>query len=119
MRGLILFCSLLAALAAWPFSAIAQTRSLTQTDADSAIALPEPTLEARVIESLRGDGWVRIERDRTLLGRVRITALRTGNTREIVLNPHTSEILRDLELGPDGAPAFPAQSREPGTDNAN
>ncbi|MEM9249515.1 MAG: hypothetical protein AAGB05_12575 [Pseudomonadota bacterium] len=111
MRGLILMSSLLAvALMTAPGAADAQTRSLTFDEADSQAALPEPTLEARVIESLRTEGYVRIERNRTWLGQVRITALRTGNTREIVLNPHTREILRDVELRPDGSPAFPLET---------
>jgi hypothetical protein len=103
MRGLILLSIFLIGLGIALPGAQAQTRSLTQSDADSAVGLPEPTLEARIIESLRNAGYVRIERSGTLLGRVRITGLQAGTLREIVLNPHTREILRDVEFRADGS----------------
>lgn len=49
-----------------------------------------------VVRQLRGYGYREIEVGRTLLGRVRITAERGDVTREIVLEPRTGEVLRDL-----------------------
>lgn len=123
MRGLVLtfvlFSTLAVALGVSASSAIAQTRSLTQDDADSDTGLPEPTLEARIIEDLRSDGYVRIERSGTLLGRVRITGLQAGTVREIVLNPHTREILRDVEIRADGSAGIARGSRDGGSTNGN
>ncbi|MEM1431517.1 MAG: hypothetical protein AAGG09_18835 [Pseudomonadota bacterium] len=119
MRGLILLITLVIGLGSALVEAQAQTRSLTQTDADSAVGLPEPTLEARIIESLRNSGYVRIQRSGTLLGRVRITGLQAGTLREIVLNPHTREILRDVEFQADGSAGLGHGTRDGGRLNAN
>lgn len=55
-----------------------------------------------IVASLRAQGYEQITIETTLLGRVRITAMRQSNLREIVFNPRTGEILRDLWLTPDG-----------------
>ncbi len=47
-----------------------------------------------------GFGDVQVEG--TFLGRARITGTRAGVSREIIVNPNTGEILRDLWLGADG-----------------
>ena len=49
-----------------------------------------------VIDQLRAQGYGSVEQERTLLGRVRITATRSDGQREIIINPKTGEILRDL-----------------------
>lgn len=49
-----------------------------------------------VVAQLRKLGFRSIVQERTLLGRVRITAKRKDGTREIIINPRTGEILRDL-----------------------
>jgi len=49
-----------------------------------------------VVDQLRGQGFKRIEIRRTFLGRVRILAEGHKGRREIILNPRTGEILRDL-----------------------
>ena len=51
---------------------------------------------------LTRQGFVNIASETTWLGRVRITADRGGGHREIVLNPRTGEILRDIWT-PDGS----------------
>ncbi len=49
-----------------------------------------------VVDQLRRQGFARINVDRTFLGRTRIVASGKGGQREIILNPRTGEILRDL-----------------------
>ena len=53
-------------------------------------------LTATIIQQLTRQGFVDVAQERTLLGRVRITATRNGGHREIIFNPNTGEILRDL-----------------------
>lgn len=49
-----------------------------------------------VVDQLEKQGFTGIRIQRTLLGRIRITGRRQGGQREIILNPRTGEILRDL-----------------------
>ena len=56
-----------------------------------------------VVAQLTQQGYRDIAVSNTWLGRVRILATRDGGTREIVLNPRTGEILRDLWTASDGA----------------
>ena len=67
-------------------------------------ALPalSQTFVEQVVTQLRAQGFQSIEVERTLLGRTRIAALRTDGSREIVLNPNTGEILRDLWTSTSG-----------------
>lgn len=71
----------------------------------AAVGLASPgfaqSLEERVIAELQRDGYCRINRTRTLLGRVRIIGLKPFYLREVVINPSTSEILRDIVLKSD------------------
>ena len=68
---------------------------------------------ADIINQLVKQGFKSIETAQTWLGRVRITALREDGQREIIVNPVSGEILRDLwvanahgkavvEIMPDG-----------------
>lgn len=50
----------------------------------------------RIRAQLRSQGYTRISLERTLLGRVRILATGPGSRREIIVDPRTGEILRDL-----------------------
>lgn len=52
--------------------------------------------EDQVIAQLRAQGYDQINAERTLLGRVKISAQMNGGRREIVLNPRTGEVLRDV-----------------------
>lgn len=63
-------------------------------------ALPSfaATFVEQVVSQLRAQGFEAIEVERTLLGRTRIAAVSADGSREIVLNPNTGEILRDLWL---------------------
>ncbi|TNF14620.1 MAG: hypothetical protein EP320_06640 [Rhodobacteraceae bacterium] len=58
-------------------------------------AVAETATEA-VVRQLRAYGYREIEVERSFLGRIRITAERKDIEREIVLDPRTGEILRDL-----------------------
>lgn len=55
-----------------------------------------------VVAQLQKQGYDRIKTEETWLGRVRIVAEREGGSREIILNPRTGEILRDLWLLTNG-----------------
>lgn len=65
-----------------------------------------PALARGVVDSikrqLRDLGFRSIVEKRTLLGRTRITATREDGLREIIVNPSTGEILRDLWMPSDG-----------------
>ncbi len=49
-----------------------------------------------IIGQLRDQGFGSVQQETTLLGRVRIIAERNDGRREIIVNPRTGEILRDL-----------------------
>ena len=49
-----------------------------------------------VVQQLSGQGYSNISVETTFLGRVRILAYGAEGRREIILNPRTGEILRDL-----------------------
>lgn len=59
-------------------------------------------VERAILRRLRADGYRQISVSRTLLGRVRIVAVKPGLRREIILNPNTGEVLRDLITTLDG-----------------
>jgi hypothetical protein len=56
-----------------------------------------------VVRQLNGQGYADISVTTTFLGRVRILAEGEGGHREIILNPRTGEILRDLWIVAGGA----------------
>ena len=66
----------------------------------SGLTLAGPALAGDVIEGivrqLKKQGFRSVVQERTLLGRVRILAKRKDGSREIIVNPRTGEILRDL-----------------------
>ena len=70
------------------------------------LALGGPTHAASfaedVIRQLQAQGFSEFDILTTLLGRTRIIATGANGRREIVLNPLTGEILRDLWLDRDG-----------------
>ena len=77
----------------------------------TAAALGSPALAQdyvdRVVRQLRAQGFRSVVQERTLLGRVRILATSRDGRREIILNPRTGEILRDLWLPTAGATSQP------------
>ena len=60
------------------------------------------TAADQIVLQLRGQGFAKIEIEQTWLGRTRILAERGSASREIILNPSTGEILRDLWLTKNG-----------------
>ena len=56
----------------------------------------------RIVRALRQQGYTEIEVGRTFLGRGRIVAEGPPGEREIVFNPRTGEILRDVWRAPGG-----------------
>jgi hypothetical protein len=53
-------------------------------------------LIANIVAQLKRQGFRSVVTERTLLRRVRIVATRRDGVREIIVNPRTGEILRDL-----------------------
>ena len=49
-----------------------------------------------IVQQLQADGYSNIVVESTWLGRIRIRAMSSAGTREIIVNPSTGEILRDL-----------------------
>jgi hypothetical protein len=60
-----------------------------------------------VVAQLSDMGFGGIRQERTLLGRVRITGTRDDGKREIILNPNSGEILRDLWIPASGDTRIP------------
>ena len=69
-----------------------------------ALPLQAGPAEDSIIRQLRDQGFAGIEVNRTLLGRLRITAQSRKLEREIILNPATGEILRDYWEERGGSP---------------
>lgn len=65
-------------------------------------------VETDVVRQLKSQGYRSITVTNTLLGRTRILAHKNGGTREIILNPRTGEILRDLWTAADGSQNSPS-----------
>ena len=55
----------------------------------------------QIVQALRREGYTRIEISRTWLGRTRILASGGPGQREIVVQPATGEVLRDIESEED------------------
>ena len=67
--------------------------------------------EDDIIERLVEAGFGQIEVTRTLLGRVRIVAFKGSIRRELVINPRTGEILRDVTLVAEGEKSSAGSSK--------
>lgn len=78
---------LLLALALWSLAGPGLARSVTE----------------RVARDLSRQGFTSIEISRTLLGRDRVVATGPDGRREVIVNPRTGEILRDLWTPSDSA----------------
>ena len=62
------------------------------------------TYADQVVRQLVAQGYGNIQVEATLLGRLRIKGTNGQGLREIILNPKTGEILRDMWLDADGNP---------------
>jgi hypothetical protein len=58
-----------------------------------------------IVRQLQAQGFSKIETEQTWLGRTRIVAEGSQGQREIIVNPNTGEILRDLWLAQNGGGA--------------
>ena len=56
------------------------------------------TLSDSIVGQLKAQGFKNVSTERTWLGRTRIVASGSEGEREIIVNPNTGEILRDLWL---------------------
>ena len=72
-----------------------------------AAALPAgaETIAGTITRQLERQGYSDIRVSSTLLGRLRIVARRKGGVREVIVNPNTGEVLRDLWLAEGGVGA--------------
>jgi hypothetical protein len=69
--------------------------ALTRAHAETT---PVPPVVHAVLQSLTDDGYAIVSVQRTWLGRIRIEANTEKLHREIVMNPLTGEILRDITV---------------------
>lgn len=77
--------------------------AVSLAQASAALPAMAATFVEQIVTQLKAQGFKEIEFETTWLGRTRIQAKRADFTREIVLNPNTGEILRDLWLSKSGA----------------
>ncbi|MGQ0610185.1 MAG: hypothetical protein ACT4N9_03640 [Paracoccaceae bacterium] len=73
----------------------------------SASVAAAETYADLIVRQLVDQGYANVTVETTLLGRVRIRAEGEYGLREIILNPRTGEILRDLWFDHDGNPVIP------------
>lgn len=78
------------------------------------------SLAENIARQLSGQGFSNVQIEGTWLGRSRITGTRNGESREIVVNPNTGEILRDLWLNDKGqVRAAEIDVEDDGTDDSS
>ena len=75
---------------------------LILTMAILATPLAAQDVGSQISEQLRAQGYDAVVVTKTWLGRLRIEARSDGQTREIIVNPRTGEILRDFLSNPSG-----------------
>ena len=67
------------------------------------------TVEQRLLASLQAQGYVVVEQSYTLLGRLRIIAHNGTTRRDILVNPGTGEVLRDISVADHEDPLAPPE----------
>lgn len=80
------------------------------------------TFADQVVRQLVAQGYGNIQVEATLLGRLRIKGSNGQGLREIILNPKTGEILRDMWLDADGNPILaqlPSSGQGSGGDDSS
>lgn len=85
----------------------------------SATGAAAETYADLIVRQLVEQGYVNVVVEVTLLGRVRIRAEGEYGLREIILNPRTGEILRDLWFDDDGNPVVPGLTSPEGEVSAD
>ena len=73
----------------------------------AATCAPAATFQESVVSQLESQGYQAITIEQTLLGRVKIVGQIADGRREIILNPRTGEILRDLWMQDAGGDVLP------------
>lgn len=83
------------------------------------------TPQQRMETALQAEGYIIVQSERTWLGRLRIIAIKGDLRREVVINPGTGEVLRDIasiqqrhESGDDGNNAVASSGGGGGTGSA-
>ena len=72
-----------------------------------------------IVAFLKTHGYTDIAVSRTLLGRVRIVAINSKGKRELICNPRTGEILRDVIITADGEMRPPVETGTPNSGSGN
>lgn len=67
-----------------------------------AAPLAAQSIEGQITDQLRDQGYENVQVTKTWLGRLRIQAASDEQTREIIVNPRTGEILRDFQTNTSG-----------------
>ena len=75
-------------------------------------------VEDAMVRRLRAEGYADILTGRTWLGRVQISAIGARGRREIVLNPITGEVLRDIITTPKGDTVPSSLANDDGNGNS-
>lgn len=66
-----------------------------------ASPLAAQDVSSQIADQLRQQGYENVEVTKTWLGRLRFQASSNNQTREIIVNPRTGEILRDFQTSKD------------------
>lgn len=69
------------------------------------------SVEQAVINQLAAQGYTKIQVQKTLLGRTRFVATMGAGRREVIINTHTGEVLRDYTSATGGKATAPTLSR--------
>ena len=104
-------------------AAVAQTTYATSNGQNgTTITYAAPGLAMRqnvqnMVEELTAAGFTYIEVRQTFMGRARFIAYSATKKREVVINPTTGEVLRDLSVDSAGAPQINANAGGQGAGN--
>lgn len=101
LKSKILMATATAAILIGAGSAFAQSSNEATIVFESARLANKPTV-VDLVEDLAASGYTYIEIRRTFLGRAHVFAYLGSEIREVVINPTTGEVLRDLVMESDG-----------------
>ena len=79
----------------------------------AAATVSAATYEDSIVAQLKSQGYNSITVERTLLGRIKIIGKIDTGRREIILNPRTGEIMRDIWLTKSGKSDGPKLQSQP------
>lgn len=87
--------------------------ALSLSLATAPLAVAQPTRQEYIVsysEFLAGQGFEVVRISKTFLGRIRLNAESADFEREMIINPHTGEVLRDVIVPRGAAATFTAKS---------